>query len=133
MSPGSARSLGELLGLVGEADALQQRVGSGLGVGLHLAEHERRDLLRSELLGLVAGLHLDERVAVLALDEDDVRGFQPARLRQAAVAGIVIDWDIHGLAAAQGLRQGVFGFMGWSKGPPTQVATLRLELRTQRL
>ena len=41
----------------------------GLGVGLHLAEDERGDLLRRELLGLVADLHLDVGVAVLALDD----------------------------------------------------------------
>jgi hypothetical protein len=37
-----------------------------LGIGLQLAEDERRNLLRGELLGLVADLHLDVGVAVLA-------------------------------------------------------------------
>ena len=40
----------------------------GLGVGLHLAEDHRGNLLRGELLGLVAHLNLDVGVAVLALD-----------------------------------------------------------------
>ena len=41
----------------------------GLGVGLHLAEDHRGNLLRSELLGLAARLDLDVGVAILALDD----------------------------------------------------------------
>jgi hypothetical protein len=41
----------------------------GLGVGLQLAEHESGNLLRRELLGLVAGLDLDVGVAVFAFHD----------------------------------------------------------------
>ncbi len=41
----------------------------GLGVGLQLAEDEGGNLLRGELLGLVAILHLDVGVAVFAFDD----------------------------------------------------------------
>jgi len=38
----------------------------GFGVGLEFTENKRSDLLRGELLGLVAGLNLDESIAVFA-------------------------------------------------------------------